>query len=308
MAFNSRPPPLPPRLASESSPQSSTSFLSPRTNNATLHSTDPRTSSMQCLVSSLSASETRRKLLVVFIHGFHGNDQSFRSFPAHVRACLRTLLSSTHVIHSKIYPRYKTYKAIEVARDDFSARHPFKHKILGIIGMDAPFSGLHPGIVMSGIASLFQPAPGAEDLPQQQSPATSLGRECSHAADASSSVERLLSVDSRADPIYTDTASPGQPSRRPTDPYFDTPFHNDAPFREQSFLKRLMNFTAKHNQEGLFTALGNHINSHLEYGGCLADYRGSKMRYDRLRALEDVGEIQLVSNGHRQARAPGFDL
>lgn len=25
------------------------------------------------------------------------------------------------MIHSKIYPRYKTYKAIEVARDNFSA-------------------------------------------------------------------------------------------------------------------------------------------------------------------------------------------
>ena len=29
-------------------------------------------------------------------------------------------ISDSHNIHSKIYPRYKTYRAIEVARDNFS--------------------------------------------------------------------------------------------------------------------------------------------------------------------------------------------
>lgn len=55
------------------------------------------------------------------MHGFYGNDQSFRSFPAHLHALLTTLLTDSHVIHSKIYPRYKTYRAISIARDNFSA-------------------------------------------------------------------------------------------------------------------------------------------------------------------------------------------
>lgn len=55
------------------------------------------------------------------MHGFYGNDQSFRSFPAHLHALLASSLAETHVIHSKIYPRYKTYRAIEIARDNFSA-------------------------------------------------------------------------------------------------------------------------------------------------------------------------------------------
>ncbi|QPG96920.1 hypothetical protein C2857_005489 [Epichloe festucae Fl1] len=332
MSLKSRPPPLPPRLFSETTSQTSVSFLSPYPDHVALHSADPRTSSTQSLVPSISESETRRRLLVVYIHGFYGNNQSFRSFPAHVHACLTTLLADSHVVHSKIYPRYKTYKAIEVARDNFSAwlephesprtdvilvghsmggllaaevvlmpnrcpyhQRPFKHGILGIIAIDSPFLGLHPGIVISGIASLFQPSPKLEDV-QQQPQEAPLERGSSYGF-GSSSIERLPPVDSRAESIYTEASSPGPHPRQPTDPFFDPPFYNDAPFREQPFVKRLMNFTAKHRREGLFNAMGNHINSHLEFGGCLADYRGLNMRYNRLRALEDVDEIKLISEG-----------
>ncbi len=88
--------------------------------------TDPRTSSAQSLTPSSvgeSAAERdgpKRTLLVVYIHGYMGNDSSFQSFPAHVHQYLKFALADTHVIHTKIYPRYKTYKAIEVARDNFS--------------------------------------------------------------------------------------------------------------------------------------------------------------------------------------------
>ncbi|POR39570.1 Uncharacterized protein TPAR_00243 [Tolypocladium paradoxum] len=293
---------------------------------------DPRSSSTQSLVPSVSDSDPRRRLLVVYIHGFYGNDQSFRSFPAHVHSLLRTLLADSHVIHSKIYPRYKTYKAIEVARDNFSAwlephespttdvilvghsmggllagdvalmvRHSppnhspyrqqaFKHRILGTLSLDSPFLGLHPGIVVSGISSLFQPAPKPP--------------EDNHAASATatsplSSFEPTPYIDPRLDSSSSSMSSP--PSRRDTDPYFDPPFWNDEPFREQPFFKRIMHFTTKHKSEGIFNAVRNHIVSHLEFGGCLADYRGLVSRYNKLRALEDVDELQAVSDGHPPA-------
>lgn len=85
---------------------------------------DPRQSSSQSLVPSTSGdpdADTRRRLLIVYIHGFYGNDQSFQSFPAHVHGYLKEALQETHVVHTKIYPRYKTYKAIEIARDNFSS-------------------------------------------------------------------------------------------------------------------------------------------------------------------------------------------
>ena len=83
-------------------------------------SRDPRSSSTHSLVPSESARDGRRTLLLVFIHGFMGNETSFQSFPAHLHNLLTISLAETHVVHTKIYPRYKSRKAIEFARDDFS--------------------------------------------------------------------------------------------------------------------------------------------------------------------------------------------
>lgn len=126
------PPPLPPRDNSQLPPpppysavdESRASLASPDQQGPQILLSkvkDPRTSSLQSLVPSSSDSDAKRILLLIYIHGFYGNDQSFRSFPAHVHNFLREALSETHAVHSKIYPRYKTYKAIDVARDNFSA-------------------------------------------------------------------------------------------------------------------------------------------------------------------------------------------
>lgn len=82
----------------------------------------PWSASAQSLVPSDAelGDTTRRKLLLIYLHGYMGNDQSFQSFPAHVHSYLKLALAETHVIHTKIYPRYKTYKHMEVARDNFS--------------------------------------------------------------------------------------------------------------------------------------------------------------------------------------------
>ena len=153
------PPPLPPRqaqyrvnsqssFASSSSPDAS-SFPRPRAD--TLHLTpyyrspspspssssdnfdepppdyteqwaggDPRSSSMHSLRPIESAGETRRTLLLIYIHGFMGNETSFRSFPAHVHNLLTVTLAKSHVVHTKIYPRYKSRRSMDIARDDFS--------------------------------------------------------------------------------------------------------------------------------------------------------------------------------------------
>ncbi len=83
-------------------------------------SQDPRSSSTQSLVPAESARDGRRILLLIYIHGFLGNETSFQSFPAHVHNLVTITLADTHVVHTKIYPRYKSKRAIEFARDDFS--------------------------------------------------------------------------------------------------------------------------------------------------------------------------------------------
>ena len=53
-----------------------------------------------------------------------GSEVSFKSFPAHVHNAVQQKLnrdeSSTHVVHTKIYPRYESRYRIQGARDAFS--------------------------------------------------------------------------------------------------------------------------------------------------------------------------------------------
>jgi hypothetical protein len=84
-------------------------------------SDDPRSSSSESLAPDPKVGETgRRRLFLVYIHGFMGDETSFRSFPAHVHNLVTITLAESHVVHTKIYPRYKSRDSLEVARDNFS--------------------------------------------------------------------------------------------------------------------------------------------------------------------------------------------
>lgn len=117
-------PPLPPRTASVSTP-APPPYTSDDAKRSELiseqwRSHDPRSSSTHSLVPSESRRNGKRTLLIIFIHGFMGNETSFQSFPAHVHNLLTILVEETHAVHTKIYPRYKSRKDIQFARDDFS--------------------------------------------------------------------------------------------------------------------------------------------------------------------------------------------
>ncbi|KAK3373692.1 hypothetical protein B0T24DRAFT_624207 [Lasiosphaeria ovina] len=303
-------------------------------------SLDPRSSSTQSLAPS--EREQRRTLLIIYVHGFMGDDSSFRSFPAHVHSFLKGVLADTHVIHSKIYPRYKTYKAIDVATDNFSTwlephespttdiilvghsmggllaadvvlqptqtpvyGSPFRHRILGTISLDAPLLGLHPGIVVSGITSLFRPAPSlppapgrAESLTPGFAPAGPYSPDLSiYSEQTSSSPSQSLGGMSTPSLMTTTSSSSAQPQG--LDPFFNPAFFNDASFVDRGWLKNVVHFAQKHKAENLFGAAASHILSHLEFGGCLADYPGLKSRYTKLRKLEDVDDLNPLSGGVR---------
>ena len=126
---NEFPPPLPPRKqpASQSpyvqdtrsyGDTSPSYYPQPLTHSWSAQ--DPRSSSTQSLVPEEHLRDDKRTLLLVYLHGFMGNETSFQSFPAHVHNLVTVKLADTHRVHTKIYPRYKSRKAIEYARDDFS--------------------------------------------------------------------------------------------------------------------------------------------------------------------------------------------
>ena len=127
------------------------------------HALDDRASSAVSLRPSISEeAETRRRiLLMIYIHGYMGNDASFHSFPAHVHNLLKRTLAHTHVVHTKIYPRYKTYKAMDIARDNFSAwLQPHESSTTDVILVGHSMGGLLAAeavlIVRSPLLPLFR--------------------------------------------------------------------------------------------------------------------------------------------------------
>lgn len=159
---------------------------------------------------------------------------------------------------------------------------------MGTLSLDSPFLGLHPGIVVSGLSSLFQPAPKTDK------DVLSTASQSSFSVDASASDLQLPL--SGTPSIASSTSSPAPSLLR--DPTYDPPYFNDLPFREKPLFARLRNFASKHKAEGIFNAIGNHIVSHMEFGGAMADYPELSARYKKLRALEDVDELRAIAEGH----------
>ncbi|KAF2719414.1 hypothetical protein K431DRAFT_286705 [Polychaeton citri CBS 116435] len=288
---------------------------------------DPRSSSTQSLVPSENAEQRhenddhRRKLLMVYIHGFMGNETSFRSFPAHVHNLLAVLLAESHVVHTKIYPRYRSKRNITFARDDFSrwiephvddevdvvllghsmggllcgeivlmpaegegyagGRGVFKHRILGSINFDVPFLGMHPGIVKSGLASLFAPG-GEESKPGDKYTYDDIGS-VSDSGPATPGAGLQHYPTGISETLWT----PGQP-----DPNFNPTFQNDVVLPVRKGWQSAWHFLSKHatSASDLGKATKKLVTSHLEFGGAMANYSELKLRYVRLRALEEESE------------------
>ncbi|QIW95511.1 hypothetical protein AMS68_001029 [Peltaster fructicola] len=245
----------------------------------------------------------RRKLLLVYIHGFMGDESSFRSFPAHVHSLLTVLIQDTHVVYSKIYPRYRSKKYITIARDDFStwlephessdtdvvllghsmgglvaaevALMPTpdsirpKHRILGTINFDVPFLGMHPGVVSSGLASIFMPA---GEAPMDK-----------YVVDeGNASTEDVLATK----PLkQNDTFwEPPQGDQR-----FNAKFNNDVVLPVRKFWQGIQHFVHKHGSD-LTTATSRLISSHVEFMSAMSNATELRSRYTKLRLLEEDNE------------------
>ena len=75
----------------------------------------------QSVAAVPSSSESRRKLLLIYVHGFTGNETSFQKFPTDVHELAGRQLLDAYTVQSIVYPKYKSRKKIDFARDEFSS-------------------------------------------------------------------------------------------------------------------------------------------------------------------------------------------
>lgn len=263
---------------------------------------DPRSTSQESLAPE--DHDGRRKLLLIYIHGFMGNETSFRSFPAHVHNLLAILLSDSHVVHTKIYPRYRSKNNIRIARNDFSkwlqphqsrttdvvllghsmggllsaevalmpantpSSGPLQHRIVGTINFDVPFLGMHPRVVKSGLASIFTSDGKKEPKDDSQT-------QLATGDDQGSQIDPSGQRPSRADALW---AKP--------DPNYNPAFQNDVVLPVRKGWRSAWHFVNKHSDD-LIGSAKKLISSHMEFGGAMANYGELKNRYARIRALEE---------------------
>lgn len=154
----------------------------------------------------------------------------------------------------------------------------FKHNILGLINFDVPFLGLHPGIVGTGIASLFQPKRSNES-PQ----------------DDAAERPGLSSI---ATEVFGSEKTPSWFKQNP-DSNYDPAFPNDVRRAKRSQLDGMLNFLKK-NTGQVTSAMKDYATSYFEFGGCLTDYSGLRRRYSRLKELEGLDNMNLKRD--RQGR------
>jgi esterase/lipase len=81
----------------------------------------PSSSTLSLPVPGGSHNPDKRRLLLIYIHGFMGTEASFQELPAHIHDLLTGLLSESHVVYTRIYPRYKSHGELQTAVDQFSA-------------------------------------------------------------------------------------------------------------------------------------------------------------------------------------------
>nr|GAT55392.1 predicted protein [Mycena chlorophos] len=140
----------------------------------------------------MSTTTAETLVHLIYIHGFQGDDTSFQAFPKDLQQYLTdhlTLFEGRIRFQSSLYPTYKSRKPISEATANFLAwlktqppgpiillAHSMggllaadaatdasldhgrgtarERRILGVIAFDVPYLGMHPHVVVSGLASL----------------------------------------------------------------------------------------------------------------------------------------------------------
>ena len=200
---------------------------------------------------------------------------------------------------------------------------PLNHRILGTINFDTPFLGMHPGVVVSGIGSLFRPG-DATPQPQSQDQGSQallpipngdyvLGKPQNNGSILQQVSNNEYSVPSQfsspgpsSPALSTSLSSPLSGVSNPmNDPNYNPRFENDVVLPVRKGWDSALHFVMKHS-DGLTKATKEYVTSHLEFSGTMADYKGLRTRYEQIRALEDIDDRRTTASQYRSTRRVRF--
>jgi hypothetical protein len=154
------------------------------------------------------------------------------------------------------------------------SRITFKHNIIGIIGLDSPFLGVHPRVVTSGVAGLVKPVTPTKITVQLDRPTA----ETESASTSTSSLPNTLYSEPNQSQSSVDLL-PQSRTPSPTPP----PGEEKKSNFKKTFAKTV---TAIYNHRHELGSAGpRYLWSHLEYGHILLDPAELKAQYDQLRRL-----------------------
>jgi hypothetical protein len=152
------------------------------------------------------------------------------------------------------------------------SRVTFQHNIIGIIGLDVPFLGVHPHVVASGVTGLVKP---------NKSDKITMDRPTALSPDPSTSTLSLPETMSPNSSQTSLTEPLPPPARTPS------PHSSSDTEKKSSWTKTIVKTaTAIYNNRNDLTGAGpRYLWSHLEYGHILLDPAELKAQYDQLRLL-----------------------
>lgn len=247
---------------------------------------------------------------LVYVHGFRGDHTSFQRFPTDLHYSLEDRIPS---LTSHVYPTYKSRKPIQVSAERLMTwlqtlepgfivliGHSLggfvvteaalqyrpeqgRSQVIGLIAMDVPYLGVHPHVIVSGIASLLpvseKPAANEGDL--NDSDKINMVNPSDVSSEISVDVHMSSSPSPSPSPTPPRSASPS-PSGRSSPNLKDMSAWKLPDLTPGPTLKQnAAHFFRKHSRDP-FKAMSNWLVSHWEHGSMLLDPSELCSRYERL--------------------------
>lgn len=159
---------------------------------------------------------------------------------------------------------------------------PGRHRILGHVSFDTPFIGIHPGVIKSGLASLFMPGEKPPADPEIASPFLHHADYSQQSLDHTSGRPSLESASmSTLTPSTSQSSGSYLSSTVSSSSYFTPP---NIPQKKTGWQSGV-EFWKKH-QGGVRQAALAYVNGHLEFGGALLDAKVMRRRHEKIKILE----------------------